>query len=209
MKKLSLVALALLAVASVAGASQIITPVAAGGVYDGGGWIPLANAFDNQPTWDGTKPVSATIAGGNPENYANRWAYIDLGPDYANIRIESTWTRYRMWSVGDTRAWAGAFWTNTDPTVNDVVPSAYNEFQVKFDSQSALPDTGGNTPWVRDADLTAAPVTPAGRYLVMQVRPEGSQNRAQEYAIVGSIVPEPATMSLLVLGCVAALRRRK
>lgn len=204
-----LAAVLVIAVSAVAlQASTIITPVAAG-TCNGSMWVGLNQDFDNQPTWDGTQPVSTTISGSNTAAYAGRWGFIDFGPDFANIRIEQTWTRYRNWSGGDVTTWVGGFWTTTDPSVApSQIPAAITETRILFESQTNLASTGGTTPWIRDADMTASPVTPLGRYLCLNVKTPDPQGRGQEYAIVGYVVPEPATMCLLAFGGLALLRRR-
>jgi len=212
MRKVSLFSfVVVLAVAAIAAqASTIITPAGAGTAY-GSQWCPVNQAFDNQPTWDGTQPVGPDpVSGSNSAFYAGRWGFMDFGADFANIRIEQTWTRYRPWSAGDVSTWVGGFWTDTDPGAWPAqIPATITETRLQFESQTALAAVGGSEhKWVRDADMTASPVTPLGRYLVLNVKTPDPQGRGEEYAIVGYIVPEPVTMSLLALGGLALLRRK-
>lgn len=204
-----------LAAASQAAVLQLITPTAAGGCY-GSAYCPLNLGFDAQPTWDG-----ATLSGGgeavagqgDSQYYAGRYAFIDFGANYADISIYQTWTKYRKYSAGDVSTWAGGFWTSTSPGVwPSQIATPIGSVGFSFESQTALADTQGSEPWVLESDLSAAPVTPVARYLVLQVKtPSSEPNRGEEYAILGTVgaVPEPTSLGLLALGGLALARRRR
>jgi len=168
----------------------ILTPDAAGAAT-GSAYFPLQNAFDGQPTWSGSAPTGGGTGSDAPA-YADRYGYIDFGPDYENVRITQTWTMYRTYSTGNQTPYANAWWDDDKDTTNycGVVESTLN-----FNSAQGL-STGGTTPWVRDVDVSASPITPPRRYLILH-SPNPMTNRAKEYAIVGYTVegtlPPPVT----------------
>lgn len=195
------------ALLSVAGASAAVVDVIPVTGHDRD-YMMLSRATAEQPTWDGTQPVSANADEYDyVEAYGNRWGYIDFGEDWANIRITEVWTRYRNWSTGNTNIFQEYGWATTWDTWN--IPTLIPETQIKLSSQTALPYH--NEPWwARDVDLNASPVTPAGRLLFVHTMDPGSENlRAAEFAFIGyTEVPEPA--SLAALGtCLVLLARRR
>src|SRR5512133_3188182 len=113
-----------LAATLVAGASVSASPVPAVDILPGiigidRDWMNMPVAFDAQPTWSGTAPVSAS----NTETatigaYSNRWAVIDLGSGYADMRITQTWTRYMNWTGGNCNLFQEYGWANSWDTWN-------------------------------------------------------------------------------------------
>jgi len=164
---------------------KVITP-AATGEATGGGYFPMQFAFDAQPTLNSAgQPVGGT-GGQDAPYYADRVGYIDFGPDWRNVRISSTWTRYRTSSVGDQTPYASLWWDGDFDTINDM---GLNETHLNFNTAKGL-STGTQEPWIQDRDLSADPVVPRNRYLLCRT-PSVMTNRAKEYAIVGWHVSTP------------------
>jgi len=197
---------------------KIITPIGAGGCY-GSSYFPMEWAFDAQPTWDaGSGQPLGGGGGSNAPSYAGaRWGYMDFGPDFADIRIVEGWTQYPTNTNGDAVPYQDADWTDIFPgswpgSIGN--PANIPETTITFNSATGL-STGGAEPWYRDFDVTATPITPPARYLMLQAGI--TSNRGKEYAFVGYLaseqsddaIPEPATMGLLAIGGVAALLRRR
>lgn len=177
------------------GVSQIIiTPYAAGKASDGS-YFPLEHAFDSTNiAWDSS--ANEPIGDGGTSDapyYANRVGFIDFGPDWSNIRITSTWTKYRPSSNGDQTPFIEVWWDDDTDSVND---SNLIETEINFNSAQAL-STGSTSPWVRDSDVSDHPVTPKARYLMLR-SPDPMTNRAMEYAIVGWVeAPGNETLQLI------------
>lgn len=218
MKRYSIAAAAALCVAVGTVQAAQILPIAGSGVAQPSGYLPISNNFSNQPTWDGTQPVSSSTDTSSMGFYNSRYAYVDFGASYTDIQITQTWTRYRQYSGGDCTIWLGGYWTNTNPaTTNTTTSNTIGDVGFKLESATALPyvanayPVAGGEPWVMDTDLTAAPVTPGGRYLVLQQIAAGGQGRGEEYAFVGTIgaTPEPVSLGLLGLGGLALMGRRR
>ncbi|MBO9608335.1 MAG: Ig-like domain-containing protein, partial [Paenibacillaceae bacterium] len=167
--------------ARASGTLQIIAPYAAG-TASGSNTFPLQYAFDstdmsvNAVTGEPTGGPGASFA----PYYTSRVGYIDFGPDWANIRIVSTWTKYRTFSNGDQAPYEELWWDDDNDKTND---SGLTETRINFNSAQGLA-TGGTAPWIRDADVSASPVVPEGRYLLLRSSATMT-NRASEYAIVG------------------------
>lgn len=187
----------------------VISPIASGVAF-GSGYFPIEADFNSQPVWDGTNliPVGDGASAGSLV-YASRYGYIDLGTGYANLRIYQTWTQYNDYAQGDMTIFSGYQWTNGDPTAAQQWDAIGNvpELLLKFSSNTSKPYTDTNNPWYLDADATATPVTPGGRYLLFQANgaPAG---RDQEFAIIGEVVPEPTTL-LLAVSAAAAMGLRR
>ncbi|MBN2235595.1 MAG: hypothetical protein JW706_10645 [Opitutales bacterium] len=161
----------------------ILSPSAAGSAVSGS-YFPLDHAFDAQPSWDSNAgaPVGG-VAGEHAPAYANRYGYVDFGPDYNNLRIVETWTRYRTYSSGDQGAYAELWWDN-NPGIDKV--DAVAEPRFNFNSAQGLQNTGENEIWVRDSNTSSFPITPPRRFLILR-SPDSVTGRAKEYAFVGYI----------------------
>lgn len=202
MKRTLLTVAAILAMSSLASASAILSPVAWGDVSS----YMFANAFNEQPTWSGT-----AVTGGvnsylefwsNWEN-GNKVSFIDLGEDWATWRIEQTWTQYMHWRGGAAHPYAELWWDDDKDVANDGTAETLLSFATQV-------HTGLQFEWIRDVDTTSSPVIPQGRYLMLK-QPAGNiaSNDVVELAFVGYKVPEPATLSLLCLGVLGVVRRRR
>jgi len=167
--------------AGLGGIWHILTPVSWG--QSGGAYCPATYAFDDQPLWD---DVNQTPVGDDHERhrstlteYANRFWHLDLGPDYASLRITQMWTRYRPNSEGTYNGWATAWWDDDTDNVNDGVTAP----DMTFSAGGSLPNVNPQI-WARDRDFSADPVTPQGPILVFGTGPTVS-GRPNEFALVG------------------------
>src|SRR5215203_68833 len=173
---------------------ELIAPEEAG-TANGSAFFPMQGAFDAQPELRlAGEPVGGG-PGGEAPSFGGRVGYIDFGPEWAKVRIHSTWTRYRTWSFGDQTAYAELWWDDDFDFVND---SGLNETGVNFNSARGL-DTRTTEPWVLDS-APAAPVAPRARYLLLR-SPSTMADRAKEYAIVGTVEddedPLPPSLELI------------
>lgn len=155
---------------------------ATGSAYCGAG-----GAFNEPPAWDAnagapvgfaTMPHTSTSTA-----YANRYWFIDFGPDYAQRRISQMWTRYRPNSPGNHPGFATMWWDDDNDTINDGITAS----SMNFNTAQSLPNVNTQL-WVKDRDFTASPLTPQGRYLVVSVGPN-PDDRPNEFAFVGYQVP--------------------
>src|SRR5690606_21960230 len=97
---------------------QIITPDATG-VATGSAFFPLERAFDGQPLLDPNKGEPSGGAGANDAPaYSDRYGYVDFGPDWDKVHILSTWTQYRVSSIGDQTPYQELWWDDDTDTVN-------------------------------------------------------------------------------------------
>lgn len=162
----------------------ILTPLAVGQV--GGAYCPASGAFESQPTWDSVNEVptgdQASPYAYTLTAYANRYWYLDLGANYSDIRIVGTWTRYAPYTSG-TQGGFGAMWWDDD---TDATNDGTTETGLNWGS-AADPTHINVQQWIQDVDASAAPITPQGRYLIINTGSSPS-NRANEFAIVGYIV---------------------
>ncbi|MBO9605484.1 MAG: Ig-like domain-containing protein [Paenibacillaceae bacterium] len=168
--------------AQASGTPQIIAPQAAGAAT-GSLYFPLQYAFDSTDVHlDATTgdPVGGPGANLAPY-YSDRVGYIDFGSDWPDIRIASTWTKYRAYSGGNHTPYAEVWWDDDIDTTND---SGLTETTLNFNSAQNVPGNG-DTPWIRDADASGSPIAPKARYLLLR-SPSNMTNRASEYAIVGT-----------------------
>ncbi|MGG1551981.1 Ig-like domain-containing protein [Paenibacillus ferrarius] len=173
--------------AMASGEIQVITPSAAGAAT-GSSFFPLNDAFDSPDI--ALDAAGVPVGGPGPNNApaytTSRVGYIDLGPNWANVRITSTWTKYRASSVGNMTPYTEIWWDNDSDTTND---SGLTETRINFNSVQNLANTGTATPWIQDRDVSSNPVAPLGRYMMLR-SPVNMTNRASEYAIVGYLLDE-------------------
>lgn len=165
---------------------SILTP-AATGTATGSSPCAATGAFNEQPTWDvglgaptgaSTSPHTSTAT-----SYANRYWYIDLGPNWSQWRITQMWTRYRPFSGGTHPGFATMWWDDDTDITNDGVSAG----TMNFNTGAALSNIGTQI-WWKDRDFTSAPITPQGRYLVVGVGPAPT-DRPNEFAFIGYLAP--------------------
>ncbi len=202
------------------GALVGITPIAVGS----NGYNPLG-AFDDQPasldfTYDATKQIYINEGGGKgagvPSYTSDRSAWFDFGEDWASIRIHEVWVSYNDWAGGTIQSslnndgvagYPRLWWdddTDNDHTDAGAVASALTFY-------NSVPRNTGEFQWVLDSDFSGSPYTPQGRYLLVgttDVSPVAA-GRAMEWVFIGEVIPEPSTISLLAMGGLIALRRRR
>lgn len=160
------------------GQVYVISPLLAGGA---GSWFPLNYAFDRQPEWDAVNQIPVGGSGGDyAPTYTSRQGYIDFGDNWADIRIIGTWTQYRSSTTGNQSGYAALWWDDDNDNVND---SGLAENTLKFNSAQNVTSSSSQL-WIRDADCSASPITPKGRYLILS-SPSTTTSRATEYAFVG------------------------
>lgn len=163
----------------------IITPVAFG--QAGAAYCPSAGAFDEQPTWDaingGPTGVSANPYNSTQTGYASRHWYIDFGPDWADVRITGTWTRYMPYTTASYSGFGTMWWDDDNDATNDDGVTATG---LNFGTAQSL-NTGSGQPWVQDTDHVAAPIAPQRRYLIIDTA-SAPTTRANEFAISGYLI---------------------
>lgn len=142
----------------------------------------------------------------------DRYGYFDFGTDWASLRIVETWSfgRASVPSSPDTPTGFNQLWWSTTPTKGfdsndgDVAETTLNFF---------LHNNVAQKTWYNDVALTpTTAVTPQGRYLIVKVAQKpgfANPGTFSEIAFVGSVVPEPASVSLLGLGGLALLAHRR
>jgi hypothetical protein len=162
---------------------SLIAPAAAGATTTSG-YFPMDFAFDAQPTLNAAEEPVGGAGGNDAAAYGDRSGYIDFGPDWAKVRITSTWTQYRVSSTGDQIPYSEVWWDDDIDGTND---SGLLETGVNFGTARGL-STGSTEPWIRDRDFSNSPVAPKARYLLCRT-PSITNSRAKEYAIVGYIQP--------------------
>lgn len=171
-------------------------------------YMNLPVMFDGQPTWDGTKPIAADNVTATMWTQAGRVGFIDLGANYADLRIAQTWTQYNQWSTGNMDIFSSLAWVETFDTWNWSTPIP--EPLLKLSSQTNKPYTNESA-WFIDGDFSAAPLVPQGRYIMLQTKSADlGQIRACEFALIGYVqaVPEPTSLGFLAVGGLLMLKRR-
>lgn len=159
---------------------DIIKPVSAGTINEKD-YTNFEAAFDGNVTYDTkNKTPVLTNAGITPYFYAGRSVYLDLGENWKNIRITSTWTYYQAWSVP-----AGALstmrWSSEKSSSTDSIP----ENRLRFHNASG--NLGKTACWREDGDYSDNPIIPKNRYLIIDIQ-EGFVSRTDELAILGYTV---------------------
>ncbi len=164
---------------------RVLTP-AGRGTAVGSEYCAAIGAFDAQPTWNvqESRPIGddPNANSGTTTAYANRHWYIDLGPDWAKVRITGLWTRYRPYSGGNHPGFAALWWDDDNDNVADGTPAT----ALNFATAQNLPHVATQQ-WARDREF-ASPVVPAGRYLVISTGPAPT-DRPNEFAIIGYTTP--------------------
>lgn len=161
---------------------QLIEPADADTAL-GSQYFPMYNAFEGTVTYDAATGELAGGSGGNfAPYYQDRYGYIDFGPNWADVRIAETWTKYRQSSVGNQTPYTQLWWDDDKDITND---SGLGETSINFNTAQGL-NTGSEEPWLKDSDLNANPVAPKARYLILH-SPADMKQRALEYAIIGWI----------------------
>jgi hypothetical protein len=163
----------------------IVTPAA--WAQAGSAYCPAAGAFNEQPTWDsanarpsGNSSSAYTSTG---TAYANRYWYIDFGPNYANVRITGSWTRYMPLTTGSYSGFGAMWWDDDNDSTNDNGVAATG---INFCTGQNL-NTGSAQLWVRDTNNASTPVAPQGRYLIIHTGPAPAA-RVNEFALSGYIL---------------------
>lgn len=162
----------------------VLTPAGAG--QAGGAFCPADGAFNEQPTWNSSTgepqgiAASPHIATGT--SYANRFWYVDFGPNWQDIRITQMWTRYRPFSGGDHPGFATFWWDDDTDTTNDGTTAN----GLNFASAQDVPNVPEQL-WIRDSNF-GTPVVPQGRYLVVGTGATVSW-RPNEFLFVGYVAP--------------------
>ncbi len=158
---------------------QLIVPTDAGAAV-GSPPFPMNYAFDGNVAYNAsTGELSGGSTGELAPYYANRYGYIDFGPNWANVRIAETWTYYRAWSHDDSKPYVELWWDSNKDTVND---SGLSETSINFNTALNL-NTLGSEKWILDGRYMN-PITPKARYLILK-SPTVTTQRALEYAILG------------------------
>ncbi|RKH12106.1 hypothetical protein D7X74_24155, partial [Corallococcus sp. CA047B] len=192
--------------ASAAGDEQVI-PIVGAGAATGVGYFPLEAAFDDQPTLHPPtqERYGASDGGQGVGLYAGRQAYIDFGPDFANVRITGTWTLWNQW--GRTAQQPLTYWwsSSRDNLFNN---DDVAETTPGFGFITRLPPTHPTSDplWTRDYTDAGTGLVPKRRYLLVSA-PATNTNGAVEFAITGRVgtgprprvVPPPAFGALTLV----------
>jgi hypothetical protein len=164
----------------------ILTPVGQGTA--GTLACTAAGAFNEQPTWDAVAGSPSGIAASphatTTTAYTNRYFYIDLGANYANLRITEMWTRYRPYSSGNHPGFAAMWW---DDDIDTAVDDGVSAPTMNFGNGQGLPSSSAQI-WVQDRNFSGTPITPQRRYLLVSTGASPS-DRPNEFAFVGYTVP--------------------
>jgi hypothetical protein len=186
---------------SAAGDEQVI-PIVGAGAATGSQWFPLENAFDDPPTlYPPTQERYLSSDGGQAVGLSGgRQAYIDFGPDFANIQLTGTWTLWNQWgrtAQGPLTYW----WSSSRDNLfnNDDVA----ETTPGFGFITKVPPTNPTSDHVWHRDYTGTGLTPRRRYLLISA-PSANSNGVMEFAFTGRIgrprvVPAPAFGALTLV----------
>lgn len=192
--------------ASLASASQILTPTVRYAVGDNPASLPaaywnLAAGFNNQPTLIGGVPNGASDNFGEfSTNASGGIAYLDFGSDWQDYQIEQTWTRGVLFRSGLANPFAAVEWaTDTDPASPTLGSADFN-----FATRAGT----GEFTWQLDTDASAAPIRLQAQYVKMTYSSSPTE-AGGEFAIVASQVPEPASLSVLGMAAAGVLLRRR
>lgn len=162
----------------------LITPAGYG--QAGTAYCPAAGTFNEPPAWNAGSGVptgvSASPYTATGTAYANRHWYIDFGPNWGNLRITGTWSRYMPLTTASYPGFGAMWWDNDNDAVNDGITAT----GLNFCTAQGL-NTGSTQPWVRDTNATASPIAPQGRYLIINTG-SAPAARVNEFAISGYTV---------------------
>lgn len=163
---------------------DIIIPAGYG--QAGAGYCPATGTFESQPSWDDVNEVptgdQASAYAYTLTAYSSRYWYIDFGSNYADVRIVETWTRYAPYVSGAQGGFGAMWWDDDNDTTND----GTTESGLNWGSAGS-PSYINQQQWIQDVDLGGSPITPQGRYLIIDTGPSPSI-RANEFAIVGYLI---------------------
>ena len=158
---------------------QYVVFPADAGAATGSGYFPMQNAFNGGAYWLEDEPGGGEVGADAPA-YADRYGYVDFGPDWEDVRIAQCWTLYRSWSGGNQTPYAEVWWDDDKDITND---DGVAEYDINFNSAQGLSNIG-STQWAIDLDTVSSPIAPSRRFLIFK-SPATMTNRAKEYAFVG------------------------
>jgi hypothetical protein len=192
--------LCLASAASAAVVTGITSAAITGSNYD-----LLSGAFDSQPTVD---PVAGEISTHGGSGFGGFYGTdpsigIDFGSNYA------------------TKIFTNAFVLQGSYGTADMVINYYWSTDTTYDAGTDLPgpnlnlfnysaSSGGNSSGRWELEYSnPAGVTPSARYLIGRPVSGSQGNFVQEIAFTNSTVPEPASLSVLGLGGLMLLGRKR
>ena len=196
-----LAAAALLAPVPRAEAAPIVITPDGTGTASGSLFANIAGMFDAQPA---SIPVvgNTTDAEGNGytiNNDAARRGYIDFGADYADITLQNVYILIKQFGTSDNPTSQTYYWssdTNAAFEAGDVLAPNLN----LFTNSAATSDKQWTLVWSGSEAVQQ-------RYLIVGAE-DTTSNRIVEVALVGEVVPEPASLALLGMGGFLLMGRR-